>query len=55
MNQFHGSYADWAMGPMPGDAGPAKGTLGGGNGYFFKKSDTPAQIKAGLSGSTTKT
>lgn len=48
VNNFHGSYADWAMGPMPGDAGPAKGTLGGGNGYYFKKTDTTAQIKAGL-------
>jgi ABC-type glycerol-3-phosphate transport system substrate-binding protein len=48
VNQFKGSYADWAMAPMPGDNGPAQATLGGGNGYFFKKGDTPAQIKAGL-------
>ena len=48
VNQFKGNYADWAMAPMPGDNGPAKSTLGGGNGYFFKKGDTPAQIKAGL-------
>jgi ABC-type glycerol-3-phosphate transport system substrate-binding protein len=48
VNQFHGSYADWALFPMPGDNGPAKGTLGGGNGYFFKKGISAAQIKAGL-------
>jgi ABC-type glycerol-3-phosphate transport system substrate-binding protein len=48
VNQFHGSYADWALAPMPGADGAAKSTLGGGNGYFFKKGDTPAQIKAGL-------
>jgi ABC-type glycerol-3-phosphate transport system substrate-binding protein len=45
---FHGKFSDWAMGPMPGDSGPAKATLGGGNGYFFKKGLTPAQIKAGI-------
>jgi multiple sugar transport system substrate-binding protein len=45
---FHGSFADWTMGPMPGDNGPAKATLGGGNGYFLKKGLTPAQIKAGI-------
>ena len=38
VTQFHGKYDDWAIGPMPGDDGPAKGTLGGGSGYFFKKS-----------------
>jgi ABC-type glycerol-3-phosphate transport system substrate-binding protein len=48
VNQFKGNYADWAMAPMPGDNGAAKSTLGGGNGYFFKKGDTPAQIRAGL-------
>jgi multiple sugar transport system substrate-binding protein len=45
---FHGKYSDWAMGPMPGDDGPPKATLGGGNGYFFKKGLTPAQIRAGI-------
>jgi ABC-type glycerol-3-phosphate transport system substrate-binding protein len=45
---FKGKYSDWAMGPMPGDNGPAKATLGGGNGYFFKKGSSPAQIKAGI-------
>jgi multiple sugar transport system substrate-binding protein len=48
VTQFKGSYGDWAIGPMPGDNGPAKGTLGGGSGYFFRKGATPAQIKAGL-------
>lgn len=48
VTQFKGSYGDWAMSAMPGDNGPAKGALAGGNGYFFKKGDTPAQIKAGL-------
>jgi multiple sugar transport system substrate-binding protein len=48
VTQFHGSYADWAMAPMPGDNGPAKGTLGGGSGYFFKKGLTADQVKAGL-------
>ena len=36
------------MAPMPGQDGAAKGTLGGGEGYFFKKGLTPDQIKAGL-------
>jgi ABC-type glycerol-3-phosphate transport system substrate-binding protein len=45
---FKGKYSDWAMGAMPGDSGPAKATLGGGNGYFFKKGISPAQIKAGV-------
>ena len=34
--------------PMPGQDGPAKGTLGGGEGYFFKKGLSADQIKAGL-------
>ncbi|WP_433064555.1 ABC transporter substrate-binding protein [Dactylosporangium sp. CS-033363] len=48
VTQFKGQYEDWAIGPMPGDNGAAKSTLGGGSGYFFKKGLTPAQIKAGL-------
>ncbi|GII24060.1 ABC transporter substrate-binding protein [Planosporangium mesophilum] len=39
-----GDYADYGMGPMPG----GKGALLGGDGYFFKKSLTPDQIKAGI-------
>jgi ABC-type glycerol-3-phosphate transport system substrate-binding protein len=48
VTSFKGSYEDWAMAPMPGDSGPAKGTLGGGSGYFFKKGLTADQVKAGL-------
>jgi ABC-type glycerol-3-phosphate transport system substrate-binding protein len=48
VSQFQGKYADWAMAPMPGQDGAAKGTLGGGEGYFFKKDLTPEQVKAGL-------
>jgi ABC-type glycerol-3-phosphate transport system substrate-binding protein len=48
VNTFKGKFSDWAMAPMPGDNGPAKGSLGGGNGYFFKKGLTADQIKAGL-------
>jgi multiple sugar transport system substrate-binding protein len=48
VTQFKGQYQDWAMGPMPGQDGPAKATLGGGEGYFFKKGLTPAQVQAGL-------
>ncbi len=39
-----GNYDDYGMGPMPG----LKGALLGGNDYFFKKTDTPDQIKAGI-------
>ncbi|MBL7254115.1 ABC transporter substrate-binding protein [Paractinoplanes lichenicola] len=48
VSQFQGKYEDWAMGPMPGQDGAAKGTLGGGEGYFFKKGLSEAQVKAGL-------
>jgi ABC-type glycerol-3-phosphate transport system substrate-binding protein len=48
VTQFQGKYQDWAMGPMPGQDGPAKATLGGGEGYFFKKGLTADQVKAGL-------
>ncbi|WP_433530670.1 ABC transporter substrate-binding protein [Micromonospora sp. CA-263727] len=48
VSQFQGKFEDWAMGPLPGQDGPAKGTLGGGEGYFFKKDLTPEQVKAGL-------
>jgi multiple sugar transport system substrate-binding protein len=48
VTRFTGKYEDWAMGPLPGQTGPAKGTLGGGEGYFFKKGLTDAQVKAGL-------
>ncbi|WP_433295813.1 ABC transporter substrate-binding protein [Actinoplanes sp. CA-030573] len=48
VQQFQGKYQDWAMGPLPGQDGAAKGTLGGGEGYFFRKDLTPEQVKAGL-------
>lgn len=48
VNTFKGKFSDWAMAPMPGDGGPAKGALGGGNGYFFKKGLSADQINAGL-------
>jgi multiple sugar transport system substrate-binding protein len=48
VTQFQGKYQDWAMAPLPGQDGPAKGTLGGGEGYFFRKDLTPEQVKAGL-------
>jgi ABC-type glycerol-3-phosphate transport system substrate-binding protein len=48
VNTFKGKYSDWAMAPMPGDGGAAKGALGGGAGYFIKKGSTPDQIRAGL-------
>ncbi|WP_229069602.1 ABC transporter substrate-binding protein [Actinoplanes sp. DH11] len=48
VSQFQGKFQDWAMAPLPGQDGPAKATLGGGEGYFFKKDLTPEQVKAGL-------
>jgi ABC-type glycerol-3-phosphate transport system substrate-binding protein len=48
VTQFQGKYEDWAMGPMPGQDGKALGTLGGGEGYFFKKGLSRAQVDAGL-------
>jgi multiple sugar transport system substrate-binding protein len=48
VSQFQGKFQDWAMGPLPGQDGVAKGSLGGGEGYFFKKGLTADQVKAGL-------
>jgi multiple sugar transport system substrate-binding protein len=48
VTMFKGNFSDWAVAPMPGDGGPAKGSLGGGSGYFFKKGLSADQIKAGL-------
>jgi len=48
VTQFQGKYEDWAMAPIPGQDGAAKATLGGGEGYFFKKGLTDDQINAGL-------
>lgn len=36
----------WGLGPMPGASGTAPGTLAGGDLYYFKKGQTPNQIKA---------
>jgi ABC-type glycerol-3-phosphate transport system substrate-binding protein len=44
VQQYHASYNDLGMGPIPGE----KIALMGGNDYMFKKSDTPDQIKAGI-------
>ncbi|HEV2345015.1 MAG TPA: ABC transporter substrate-binding protein [Actinocrinis sp.] len=38
----------WGLGPMPGGSGPATGTQDGGDLFYFKKSDTPNQIKAAV-------
>ncbi|MEY9963505.1 multiple sugar transport system substrate-binding protein [Streptacidiphilus sp. MAP12-16] len=43
-DQYHVSYDDMAVGPMPGQ----QATLVGGDGYMFNKKDTPAQIRAGI-------
>jgi ABC-type glycerol-3-phosphate transport system substrate-binding protein len=48
VENFNGSYADWAISQMPGDNGAAKGSLGGGNGYFIKSGLTDAQVKAAI-------
>ena len=48
VTQFQGKYQDWAMGPIPGQGGAAKATLGGGEGYFFKKGLSADEVKAGL-------
>jgi ABC-type glycerol-3-phosphate transport system substrate-binding protein len=48
VNNFKGSWDDFAVGPMPGQTGIAPASLGGGSQYFFAKHDTPAQIKAGI-------
>lgn len=39
-----GKAEDFGMGPMPG----GQGTLIGGDDYYFKKTNTPDQIKAGI-------
>lgn len=41
---LHADYNDLGMGPMPG----GKAALQGGDDYYFKKTDTPDQIKAGI-------
>jgi ABC-type glycerol-3-phosphate transport system substrate-binding protein len=44
VQQYGADYADLGMAPIPG----GKTSLMGGNDYFFKKTDTPDQIKAGI-------
>ena len=48
VSTFKGNYKDWAMGAMPGFGGPAKAALSGGNGFLFRKGDSPAQISAAV-------
>ena len=44
VQQYKAKFEDIGMAPIPG----GKTSLMGGNDYFFKKSDTPDQIKAGI-------
>jgi ABC-type glycerol-3-phosphate transport system substrate-binding protein len=44
VQQYGAKYADLGMAPIPG----GKTSLMGGNDYFFKSSDSPDQIKAGI-------
>jgi ABC-type glycerol-3-phosphate transport system substrate-binding protein len=46
--QDGGNPADYGMGPLPSASGHPAGSLSGGNDYMFAKSDTPAQIRAGI-------
>ena len=44
----HGTLSDYGMGPLPSLTGKPAGSLSGGNDYVFAKTDTPAQIEAGI-------
>jgi ABC-type glycerol-3-phosphate transport system substrate-binding protein len=44
----HGNLSDIGMGPLPSLSGKPAGSLSGGNDYVFAKTDTPAQIEAGI-------
>ena len=46
--QDGGNIDDYGMGPLPSTSGSPAGSLSGGNDYMFAKSDTPAQIRAGI-------
>jgi ABC-type glycerol-3-phosphate transport system substrate-binding protein len=48
VDNFKGSYTDFAMGPLPGQDGPGVTSLGGGDQYFFKKGLSAAKIRAGI-------
>jgi ABC-type glycerol-3-phosphate transport system substrate-binding protein len=43
-----GNVNDFGMGPLPSLTGTPAASLSGGNDYMFAKSDTPAQIEAGI-------
>ena len=43
-----GNVNDFGMGPLPSLTGTPAGSLSGGNDYMFAKSDSPAQIEAGI-------
>jgi ABC-type glycerol-3-phosphate transport system substrate-binding protein len=43
-----GNLSDIGMGELPSVTGKAAGSLSGGNDYIFAKTDTPAQIQAGI-------
>jgi ABC-type glycerol-3-phosphate transport system substrate-binding protein len=43
-----GNVNDFGMGPLPSVTGTPAASLSGGNDYMFAKSDTPAQIEAGI-------
>src|SRR5580658_10175652 len=43
-----GNINDIGMGPLPSVTGHPAGSLSGGNDYMFAKSDSPAQIEAGI-------
>jgi ABC-type glycerol-3-phosphate transport system substrate-binding protein len=43
-----GNLSDIGMGPLPSLSGKPAGSLSGGNDYIFAKTDTPAQIEAGI-------
>jgi ABC-type glycerol-3-phosphate transport system substrate-binding protein len=43
-----GNVNDFGMGPLPSMTGTPAASLSGGNDYMFAKSDTPAQIEAGI-------
>jgi ABC-type glycerol-3-phosphate transport system substrate-binding protein len=43
-----GNVNDFGMGPLPSMSGTPTASLSGGNDYMFAKSDTPAQIEAGI-------
>ncbi len=44
----HGNLSDIGMGMLPSVTGKPAGSLSGGNDYVFAKTDTPAQIEAGI-------